>query len=66
MCGRHMFDEAADDLDPAPNVRDIAADRFGPKMAGEGAFTMGSRRPMGKHCCCRRQGLPKDGLDVVG
>ena len=61
-----MFDEAADGLGPAPDVGDIAANRFGPEMSGECAFTRGSRRFMMEHGCSLRQVIPKDGLDVVG
>ena len=62
-----MFDEAADDLGPAPDVGDIVASRFGPEMSGECAFTEGSMRfIMREHGCSLRQGIPKDGLDVVG
>jgi len=61
-----MFDEAADDLGPAPDIGDIVANRFKPAMSGECAFTWGSRRFMREHGCSLRQGIPKDGLDVVG
>jgi hypothetical protein len=61
-----MFDEAADGLGPAPDVRDILADRFGPKMLGECAFAGGSKRFMREHGCSFRHGIRKDGLDVVG
>ena len=61
-----MFDEAAYGLGPAPDVGDIVANLLGPEMSGECAFTRGSRRLMREHGCSLRQGIPKDGLDVVG
>ena len=61
-----MFDEAADGLGPAPDVGYIVANLFGPEMSGECAFTRVSRCLTREHGCFLRQGIPKDGLDVVG
>ncbi len=61
-----MFDTAADGLGPAPDVRDIMADRFGPEMSGECAITGASGRFMKEHGRSFRQGIRKDGLDIVG
>ena len=61
-----VFDEAADGLGPALEVGDIVSNRFEPAMSGECAFTGGRKRLMREHSCSLRQGLPKDGLDVVG
>ena len=61
-----MFDEAPDGLGPASDVGDIVANRFGPKISGECAFTRGSRRLKMEHGCSLRQGIPMDDLDVVG
>ena len=61
-----MFDEAANGLGPAPDVRDIVAHRFGSEMSGECAFARDRRRLMREHSCSLRQGIPKDALYVVG
>ena len=63
---RLMFDEAADGFGPAPDVGDIVANRFGPEMSGECAFTGGSKRLMREHGLSLRKGIPKNALDVVG
>ncbi len=61
-----MFDKAPDGLGPAPDVGDIVANRFGLEVSRECAFTGGSRCLMRKHSRSLRQGILKDGLDVVG
>ena len=61
-----MFDEVADSLGPAPDAGDIVANRFGREMSGECACSGDSRRLMRDYGCSLRQGIPKDGLDVVG
>jgi hypothetical protein len=61
-----MLDEAANGLGPAPDVGDIRANRFGPKVPRECARTGGSRRLMREHGGSRCQGIPEDGMDIVG
>ena len=61
-----MFDEVADGLGPAPNVGDIVANRFGPEMSRECAFTRGGRHLKREHGCSLQQCSPKDGLDAIG
>jgi hypothetical protein len=48
-CSNLVFDETVDGFSPAPNIRDILADRFGPEVSGKGAPTRNSRRRVREH-----------------
>jgi hypothetical protein len=61
-----MLGEAANGLGPALDVGDTMSNRFGPKVLRECALTRGSRRLMREHGGSRCQGIPEDGLDIVG
>jgi hypothetical protein len=61
-----MFDETADSFSPAPNIGDIEANLFGPKVLGKDAPSGGSRWLVREHGCSLDHSISKDGLDVVG
>ncbi len=61
-----MVDEAANGFGPTPEVRDILVDCFGPEMSRECTLTRNGRCLKGGHICSLRQGLSKNGLNVVG
>ena len=63
QCSRLMFDKMANGLDPAPDVGDIVANRFGLEMSGKRAHIGGRRRLVREHGCSLYQSIPKDGLD---
>ena len=64
QCYGVMFDETADGL--SPDVGDIVANRFGPKMLREDASVGGGQRLVREHSCSIFQSIPEDGLDVIG